>query len=131
MRVKPIPQSAFGAKLDSIADLFFFAAVITVTFLWMGERLFYYLPWFLAVAVIRLLGILIAARRYHEFVMLHTLGNKITGLLLFAAPLFILFGHEIVLLPLFAFAALSAVEEVLIHLTSKELDRDRRGLFRK
>ena len=122
-------QSRFGAKLDTAADLIFFGVVIAVVFLWTGTELLRYLPLFTAVALIRGINMLIAARKYHRFVILHTVGNKITGLLLFTAPLFLLYQQTAFLWPLFVVAFLSSVEETLIHLTSKELNADRRGFF--
>jgi phosphatidylglycerophosphate synthase len=122
-------QSSFGARLDTSADLLFFGVVIAVVFLWTGTGLLRYLPLFIAVALIRGINMLIAARKYHRFVILHTVGNKITGLLLFAAPLFLLYQETAFLWPLFIIAFLSSVEVTLIHLTSKELDADRRGFF--
>ena len=121
--------TAFGAKLDTVADLLFFSAVIYLLFRLAGGFLHQYLVWFIAILAIRLVGVLVAVLKYHSFVILHTLGNKITGLLLFAAPLFLFYGCKNFIPLVFVVAGLSAVEEVLIHLTAKEPDRDRKSLL--
>ena len=68
--------------------------------------------------------------KYHAFCSLHTYANKVTGLLLFCAPvLYALLGITIAAVILFAVAFLSAAEELLITISSKQLDRDRKSLF--
>lgn len=124
-------ESAFGARLDSAADFFFVAAVLfrlwpavmpgTAALLWVG-----------GIAALRLGAAAAAKCRFGRFGFVHTLGNKLTGLLLFCYPFSLsLTRSQIVLYFLCAAATLSAVEELLIGLTAKRWDPDRAGIFTK
>ncbi len=79
--------SAFGAKLDSVADLLFY---ITMFFMIL-PRLFGMLPWilwvlFLLVVFLRITAYLTAAARFKKFASSHSILNKITGAAVFATP---------------------------------------------
>ncbi|HML37056.1 MAG TPA: hypothetical protein PKA19_06520 [Bacillota bacterium] len=70
--------------------------------------------------------------KYHRLAFLHTYANKSTGIVLFFFPfLFWVFGEEITAIAICCIASISAVEEFLINLTSKTLDRDRGSIFIK
>lgn len=79
--------SAFGAKLDSVADLLFYA---TMFFMIVG-RLFDMLPiilWvlFIIVVSLRLFTYLFFAKKFKRFAASHTILNKFTGAAVFATP---------------------------------------------
>lgn len=122
-------ESNFGARLDSVADLLLTAVILSACFSWLGMDLWTFLPWLCLIAGVRVVNLLIAACKYHVFAIIHTWGNKLTGLLLFVAPLFIGVGALALLWPICLIAAVAAVEEMLIHLTSPTLDLNRRSLF--
>ena len=64
--------------------------------------------------------------------MLHTYSNKFTGLILFTVP--ILYSYiDMSLLGgiVCSIALLSAAEEMLLQIRSKELNRDAKGIFEK
>ncbi|WMJ88379.1 CDP-alcohol phosphatidyltransferase family protein [Anaerocolumna sp. MB42-C2] len=121
-------QTELGAKLDSIADLFFFAVIMVSIILWMGIDFIRFIPFIILILIIRLINIGIGIFKYHTFVILHTWGNKLTGLFVFFIPI-ISFTHQSVIFWLICIAVLSALEETLIHLSSKQLNRDRKSLF--
>ena len=123
-------QSELGARLDSIADLIFFAVVTVFIILWMGNTILLFIPWILITALIRCANIAIAAYKYHSFSTLHTWGNKIMGFLLFITPFFIIYDLFALLWIVCIIAVLSAVEECVIHITSPELDLNRRSIFK-
>ena len=114
--------SALGAKLDSAADLLFYA-VMLIRIL---PELWRVLPgaiWFAVgfVLALRLTAYAVAAVKYRKFASLHTYGNKLTGLMVFAVPYFLLTAWAVPL----CWAAccvgiLSSGEELAIHLRSKE-----------
>lgn len=78
--------SEFGAKLDSIADFVFvmiclwklLPALIVPLWLWI---------WIVLIALIRMINIISGCVIRKKPVALHTVMNKITGILLFALPL--------------------------------------------
>lgn len=122
-------QSVLGAKLDSVADLLFFAAVFFWCWVRLGPSIHPFLPWIILTAAIRGINLAIAAGKYRTFAILHTWGNKLTGFLLFFTPFLIAFQLYPWLWPVCALAVLSAGEELILLLVSDKLDHDRRSLF--
>lgn len=124
-------QSILGARLDSAADLFF--AVVVLLRLWPvvapGMAV---LLWVGGIALLRLGAAAAAKYRFGRFGFLHTIGNKLTGLLLFCYPFSLFLARsQATLYVLCAVATLSAGEELLIELTAKQWNTDRAGIFAK
>ena len=124
-------QSAIGAKIDSIADLIFAAAIFIVV---LNYIVFPGWLWLciILVALLRIISYGIGFYKYHSFSALHTYLNKATGLLIFAFPLLYalvgLFAAEVIIC-IAAFA--SSVEEMIITIKSKELNRNFKSIFMK
>jgi CDP-diacylglycerol--glycerol-3-phosphate 3-phosphatidyltransferase len=124
--------SELGARLDSIADFFLFLAVIFYLAGLLGSDFMVYLPFLTVIFLIRILNLLIAALRYRSFVILHTIGNKLTGFCVFLLPVvYTLLPDRSVLYVICSLAALSALEEGIIHLTSDKPDLNRKSVFRR
>lgn len=110
--------SALGAKLDSIADLLFYAVMLgkLLPILWVR------LPvgiWYAigAILCVRLLGYVVAAVKYRQFASLHTYLNKLAGLAVFAVPYILLLPVAVPLCwGVCAIAGMAAIEELLIHM---------------
>lgn len=122
-------ESDLGARLDSAADFIFACAIAAVmvihvsipAWLWVCAAL---------IALLRFLGYAIGYWKHHAFSALHTYANKAAGALLFAFPLiFLALGIRAGGILLCVVAAASAVEEVLITIRSKRLDRNRKSIF--
>jgi hypothetical protein len=91
-----------------------------------------FLPWLVIVLIIRIINMITAAYKYHCFAILHTWGNKLTGFLIFTAPIILILSQSHVFLWCVCIAALlSASEELIIHATSDKLDLDRISLFKR
>ncbi len=124
-------SSSFGAKLDSIADIMFIAVMLYVLLP------IIYLPgwviiWIIGVAVIRMISLLVGYVRFKAFSSLHTYGNKATGLLLFLCPmLFPIIGMANTEKIILVMACLSAIEELVINITSQTLNINTKGIFIK
>lgn len=112
--------SALGAKLDSIADLLFY----TVSLVKLFPILFVKLPrniWIIVgiILFLRILAYIISAVKFHRFASLHTVFNKITGVMVFAVPYLIITPFA----TLFCIAVcvcglLSTLYELYIHISS-------------
>ncbi|MEM5817267.1 MAG: CDP-alcohol phosphatidyltransferase family protein [Desulfitobacterium hafniense] len=123
--------STLGAKIDSLADLVM-AGVLLVILLPILNPGTAILLWVIFIAVIRLAAMMVARIKYHSFASLHTYGNKATGLLLFLFPLLLAFSlSEVLMYMICVLASVSAIEELLIHLTSDELLLNRKGWFER
>lgn len=123
--------SDFGARLDSIADLLFYAVMLIelVPVLWV------ILPqtiWYAAAAVllIRIGSYLTAAIKYRRFASLHTYLNKLTGAAVFLLPyMLIVISGEIYSWAVCGAAFLASLEELIIHILSKRYNPDRKSIF--
>ena len=84
--------SELGAKIDTVADLMFVTVSLTKIlpaiyvpgWLWI---------WGIAIAVIKIANIIWGYVTKKQFISLHTMMNKITGLLLFLLPLTLSFAE--------------------------------------
>lgn len=124
--------SAFGARLDSAADLVFYIIILICLFIWAGDSLFILLPYILAIVFIRIINICVCAIKFRSFAILHTWANKATGILVFISiGVYILFNAVIAFIPVCIIAALSAFEECAILIKSDKLDPDRKSIFVK
>lgn len=120
-------SSKTGAMLDSIAD-FIFIALLFVIFIprldWNGWMLW----WIGVIAVIKGLSILIGAVKFQTIAFIHTYGNKVTGLFLFCFPFLLwMWGLMVAVIMVCVAASISAVEELMIMVSSNTLYRDRKG----
>lgn len=121
--------SRLGAQLDSMADLAL--AAVLIFKLWPvavpgpGFTL-----WIAVVAALRLGAALTARLRFGVFGLLHTRGNKLTGILLALYPFLLgaAWSHWALAAVLIA-ATLSALEELAIQWTADTWEPDRPALF--
>ena len=79
-------ESIFGARLDTIAD-FTFVIVSLMKFLPVMDIPKWLWTWIIVIAVIRIRNMGLATASGKTFISLHTVMNKLTGLLLFLLPL--------------------------------------------
>ncbi len=121
--------SETGAKLDSTSDFLFMlcvgiAVVRSVTFpLWVLISVG-------VIALVRISAYGVGYLKYRTFAALHTVLNKITGALLFGFPvLYLLLGMNAACGIVSGIAFVSSAEELILTIRSKELDRNRKGLF--
>ena len=123
--------SDFGARLDSIADLLFYAVLL----LRLSPVLWQALPaaiWYAVAGIIlvRLTAYAAAVIKYHRFAALHTWLNKLTGIgvfllsYVFAVSTGVGYSWAVCVLALTA-----SLEELAIHLCRKDYCADRRSIF--
>ena len=123
--------STLGAALDSAADTVFIGILMLVLLpiMKIPQWIWIYIA---VIAAVRIASVLIAYIKYRKIAMLHTYSNKATGLILFTVP--ILYSYiDMSLLGgiVCSVALLSAAEEMLLQIRSKELNRDAKGIFEK
>lgn len=123
--------SDFGARLDSIADLIFYAVILIRVF----PILLTELPndvWY-AVAIIfciRITAYITAAIKYRLFASLHTYLNKLTGVAVFFIPFVLVTDYAVLFCRIVcAVAIASALEELFIHIRSKEYNPNVKSIF--
>ena len=112
--------SQFGSQLDTIADLVFVVVAIFKLFpvihlpgwLWV---------WSGVIAVIKIVNIIWGYISKKQFIALHTIMNKVTGLLLFLLPLTIAFCElNYIAIAVCSIATLSAIQEGFYVITDCE-----------
>lgn len=121
-------STKIGAQLDSFADLFLFALIMTVIYHRILNMFPYY--WFILAILfgLKLGAILLTYIKFREIAIIHTLGNKLLGLCLFIIPLcpIIQQYHIHILLVI---AVLVLIDEFLIIFMSKTLDLNVRSFI--
>lgn len=123
-------ESELGARLDSLGDFVFFGAVLAYFALWHRDLFRDNGPMLCAIASVRILSLAVCGIRNRRIYSLHTVGNKVTGLVLFAGiEAFILSGSGGVVFFLLFLALASALEELLIFLLKKAPDANVKSVF--
>lgn len=123
--------SDFGAKLDSIADMLFYAVMLVRIFptLWsmLPKSIWYAVA---AVFVIRISAYTAAALRYRLFASMHTYLNKLTGAAVFLAPFSLVTDFAVgYCWAVTVVAATASFEELIIHISSKNYNANRKSLL--
>lgn len=122
--------SELGAVLDSAGDFFMIVIVMYLLYPYINVKN-HILCWILIIMGIRISALAVAFMKYRTLAFLHTYANKATGFLLFCFPVFYLTaGLELTAAGLCLIATISAVEELLIQLKSKELNRNVISIFK-
>jgi len=103
--------SEFGSRLDTIADFVF--AMVSLFKLWSAIHIPEWLwIWAGVVAVIKIGNVIWGYVSKKQFISLHTIMNKVTGLLLFLLPLIMPFWDlKYIAIAACALATLSAIRE--------------------
>ena len=111
-------SSRLGAQLDSIADLMFYSAMMGKLMPILWARMPASVWWIVGAAVlIRLCAYGVAAVKEHRFSALHTLLNKLTGLLVFLIPYILALPAAVPLCHGVAVTALiSSAHELWLHI---------------
>ena len=100
-----------GARLDSIADIVFVVVCLIKLIPVVGIPVWLYV-WIGIIALIRIINIVSGLIMQKRFVLLHTITNKVTGLLLFVLPLTVPFMDlKYTAIPVCAVATFAAIQE--------------------
>ncbi len=104
-------ESVFGARLDSIADIVFVIVCLFKLIPVISIPVWIYI-WIGIIALIRIINIISGFIIQKQFVMLHTIMNKMTGLLLFVLPFTVPFVKiQYTAIPVCAVATFAAIQE--------------------
>ena len=125
--------SDFGARLDSIADLMFYAVMLLRIFpaLWrtLPEGIWYAVA---ILVIVRVSAYLIAAVIHRQFAPLHTYLNKLTGITVFLVPFLLMTQYAVgYCWAVCAVAAAAALEELAIHILKPNDNANTKSIFRE
>lgn len=123
--------SRLGAKLDSMADMIMVSVLLVVLYPIVNPATEIVI-WIISIAIIRLASMVVAMKKYKTFASIHTYGNKITGIVLFIFPICIPYINTTLLIYIICvLASISATEELIIQLTSSQLQLNKKSIFVK
>ncbi len=127
--------TAFGAKLDSLADFIFFVVSLFAFFALVHiNNIVLLVAIITTIAVIRVTNFAVTKKKFHHWSVMHTIGNKATGILLFIALPVMVWLNRVplwLLLTVGFVGLLSALEELVILLTTKRYAVDSKSIFTK
>jgi CDP-diacylglycerol--glycerol-3-phosphate 3-phosphatidyltransferase len=124
-------MTVFGEKLDSLADLLLVVVLIYKIFP-LIEIPFAFVIWIFVIIGIRVLSMIVVYQKFKTFGILHTYLNKFTGLLLLLGVFLLPFLNIIILGSILCVTGtLAAIEELMIHLSSKVCESDLKSIFLK
>ena len=104
-------ESGFGTRLDSIADIVFVAVCLVKIIPVTSIPVWIYI-WIGIIALIRVINIISGFILKKQFIMLHTILNKVTGFMLFILPLSLPFIEiKYAAIPVCSVATLAAIQE--------------------
>lgn len=124
-------SSKLGEKLDTMADMIMVGVLLIVLYpiVNLGIEM---IIWIILIGIIRLASMIIVFKKYKTFAMLHSYGNKITGIVLYTFPILLPYIHTTVLMYIICvLASISAIEELIIQITSSELQVNIKSIFLK
>ena len=85
-------KTTIGAWLDSIADFVFYISLIICVIIYEINNILEFKYYIITIFSLKILSIIICFIKYKIFGFLHTIGNKITGIIIFAGIcIFIIF----------------------------------------
>lgn len=126
-------ETTLGIKLDSLGDFIFYAVWLFILFTFVidgnGGLI---IACVITVAMIRAANLAITKAKFKQWGILHTIGNKVTGFVLFLMLPVCVFAGGVLpwsIIAVSSIAALSALEETVILLKSKSYDANRRSVL--
>lgn len=124
--------SKTGALLDSFADLVFFMIILIILFLRYDSVIMDNLFFFTSVVTVKIITMLVSKIKHGEVVFIHTLANKLTGLLVFILIMMLPFElNKILIKAVLMLSIYAALEEMIIIIRDKEINLNRKSIWRK
>ncbi len=128
-------ESNIGAKLDSFADFLFFSVVFFLFFT--STSVFsnlFLIVIVLIIVIIRFINIIITKIKFKTIGIMHTMMNKVTGILLFAFLPLVYFNEELLIelsTIIFLIGTMSSLEEMAIILTTQKYNPNTKSILIK
>lgn len=124
-------ESSLGARLDSVGDTFFFIILLAYLYITQQDIMLAYIIPIIIVVAIKLSSILTGLIKFRKLTMLHTIANKVTGLLMYLIPIFLWLGVRQFVTFTVIIALMAAVEEMVLLIKSprKSIDINRKSIF--
>jgi CDP-diacylglycerol--glycerol-3-phosphate 3-phosphatidyltransferase len=119
----------WGGKLDSLADVFFYLSLVVLILIYEPKILINYIL-LIGILITRITSVIICKVRNHEIYSIHTIGNKMTGVIVILGVfLYWVLNMKMITTVVFSLATLSAIEELLIFLIIRNPDINMKSLL--
>lgn len=112
--------SSLGAQLDSIGDFCLYIVLTAYLIIKYTESVNHFKYLIITIIVLRALTIIFGIIKYHQLIMVHTLANKLSGLLLFFLPMLLWADIQGGIYVTMVVAIIAPLEEIIILFVSKE-----------
>ena len=124
-------ETIIGAWLDSVADFVFFISFIVYS-VWFESIIIVELKYYIiAIIVIKLLSAVTGLIKYRQPGLLHTIGNKMTGLIIYIGLcVFVLCRSTIIVEIGLYISILSALEELVILFIGNRYEPNIKGIWK-
>ena len=124
-------ETMIGAWLDSIADFVFFISFIVYSVWFESEYITGLKYYIIAIIVIKLFSVITGFIKYRQPGLLHTIGNKITGIIIYLGLcIFVLFRSTVIVEIGLSISILSSLEELFILLFGKSYKPNIKGIWK-
>ncbi len=123
--------SDFGSKLDDLGDYTTIVITVIIFTIWLKNQMLTFVPFLVAIAVIRISNIVITNRKYGKTYIIHTYLNKFTALTVYITPvIYLLFDNTVMLYAVMTVAILASIEEMIIHIATADYDSNNKSIFK-
>jgi len=122
-------KTIVGAWLDSIADFVFYISLIICIIIYDINKILELKYFFIIILILKILSIIMCFIKYKKIGFLHTLGNKITGIIFIGICIFILFKDNIGIRIGLYFSILSSLEELIINIIGKKYKENIKRIY--
>ena len=123
-------QTIIGSWLDSIADFVFYISFVLYSIIFEKEVIIQ-LKYFVGIIIlIKISSIIICLSKYKKLGFLHTIGNKITGMIIFIGLcIFLLFKIAIIIKIGLYISIIFSLEELLINIFGNKYNENVKGIY--
>jgi len=123
-------QTIIGAWLDSLSDFVFYILLVIYTLIFEFEIINGIKYSVIIIIGLKLFTVIIGFLKYRKLGFLHTIGNKIAGIIIFLGfCLFILFRSIMFIKIGLCISIISSLEELIITIIGKKYDENIKGIW--
>lgn len=123
-------ESEIGAQLDSVGDFVFYISLVAYLWVFKKELILDKMEILLLAVSVKFLPLLLSLIRNKKIVFLHTLLNKMSGLIvLIGIVLVVLFNRSEIINLIAVIIIIAGIEESVIHIIKKNPDKNIRSVF--
>jgi CDP-diacylglycerol--glycerol-3-phosphate 3-phosphatidyltransferase len=123
-------QTIIGAWLDSIGDFVFYILLVIYAMVFEYSVIIMLQYYVIIIIALKLLTVIIGFVKYRKFGFLHTIGNKISGGIIFIGfCVFVLLRNTIVIKIGIIISIISSLEELVITIVGKKYEPNIKGIW--